>query len=134
MGEYRVVLLMILCVFGYLVNQVIYFVITNCHDINYFYIYRQYRMMGGTGMPNSALSGQAHMGVSGGANMGNMQFHSPGLHAMNPNMQGANLQRQPGMMSSQGASGQEAGMGGARNSMGQLYPGMSSGMMNGGSS
>ena len=74
------------------------------------------------------------VGVSGGAQMGNMAFNSPGLHPMNPNMQNVNMQRQTGMMPSQGASGADAGMGGARNSMGQLYPGMSSGMMNGGSS
>ena len=83
-------------------------------------------------MNNTALPTQTHMG---GAQMGNMAFHSPGLHPMNPNMQGGNLQRQPGMMPSQGTTGTEAGLGGVRGSMPQHFPGMNAaGMMNGGAS
>lgn len=73
------------------------------------------------------------VGVSGGAQMGNMAFHSPGLHPMNPNMQGGNIQRQPGMMGVQGASDSDVNMKGVRIQMAQHYPGMNAGgIMNGG--
>jgi len=54
-------------------------------------------------MANTGLTTQTHMGVgvSGGAQMGNMNFNSPGLQPINPNYtHGGNLQRQPGMMPS----------------------------------
>jgi len=54
-------------------------------------------MMGATGMPNAALPTQTHpMGVNvsgGAAAMNNMPFHSPGLHGLNPNLQGGTLPR-----------------------------------------
>ena len=76
------------------------------------------------------------VGVSGGTQIGNMAFHSPGLHPLNPNIQGGNLQRQPGLMATQDSSvSSEGGLGGVRATMPQHFPAMNAGgMMNGGAS
>jgi len=61
--------------------------------------YNSFQRMGAAGIQNAGLTTQTHpmsVNVPGGpaaAAMNSMQFHSPGLHGLNPNMQGGTLQR-----------------------------------------